>query len=57
MKLLRCSCRGCKRLRCSGVGKSNRKTAVRHFRQQVRRKLRTGDYDNVPVAASMDYNS
>lgn len=43
-------------LRCTGRGKSNRKVAVRHFRQQVRVKLLKGDYDNVPVAVSRDYN-
>lgn len=32
-----------------------RKVAVRHFRQTVRHKLKVGDYDNVPVAVSVDY--
>jgi hypothetical protein len=43
-------------LRCTGRGKSNRKVAVRRFRQQVRVKLLKGDYDAVPVATRMDYN-
>ena len=57
MKLLTCHCRQCRALRNSGTGKSNRKTAVRRFRQRVRIALRIGDYDRVPVAATMDYNS
>lgn len=57
MKLKRCSCRHCRRMRCTLTGRSNRKVAVRHFRQQVRRRLRVGDYDNVPTSVSMAYNS
>lgn len=57
MKILRCSCRQCKALRNSGTGKSNRKVAVRSFRRRVRDKLSAGDYDRVPVAIGMDYNS
>lgn len=56
MKILMCDSRRDRALRCTARGKSNRKVAVRHFRQQVRQKLRKGDYDNVPVAVGMDYN-
>ena len=56
MKLLMCDNKRDRALRCTARGKSNRKTAVRKFRQQVRRKLHVGDYDNVPVSVGMDYN-
>lgn len=56
MKILGCSDRMDRALRCTGRGKSNRKVAVRRFRQQVRVKLLKGDYDAVPVATRMDYN-
>ena len=56
MKILGSSDRLDRALRCTGRGKSNRKVAVRRFRQQVRVKLLKGDYDRVPVAVGRDYN-
>lgn len=55
MKLRCCSCHHCKHGRGTPQGRGKRKRAVRHFRQTVRRCLRVGDYDHVPVAVSVDY--
>jgi hypothetical protein len=56
MKVLGCRDWMDRALRCTARGKSNRKVAVRKFRQQVRTKLKAGDYDHVPVAVRRDYN-
>jgi len=55
MKLRMCSCKHCKRGRGSNHANGVIKRAKRHFRQTVRRMLRAGDYDYVPVSVNVDY--
>lgn len=56
MKILGCSDRADRMYRNTSRGKWNRKVAVRKFRQQVRVKLKAGEYEKVPVSVSRDYN-
>jgi hypothetical protein len=57
MKLRFCRCRHCKHGRHSKYWKFYAKHKISAGRSEVKRKLKQGDYDNLPVAISLDHPS
>lgn len=55
MKLRMCSCRMCKMGRNSAFANALIKCKKKAHRMEVRKLLRRGDYDNIPVAVAVGY--